>query len=125
MQSDKEKFKKEFKQRMYTWVLKLVLYIEKLPQGIASSVMGKQLMRSGTSVLANYVEASAASSKKDFTNYFTHALKSANESKVWLALLRDTGKGSKQEVEWLLGEVTEIANMLAGSILTLKGKRYF
>ncbi len=123
MQKDKARFKSEFKQRMYAWVLKLIAYIEKLPHDVASSVMGKQLMRSGTSILANYVEASSASSKKDFTNYVTHALKSANESKVWLALLRDTNKGNKNEVEWLLKEVTEIANMLAGSILTLKGKR--
>ena len=85
--------------------------------------MGKQLLRSGTSVLANYIEANSASSKKDFINYFTHSLKSANESKVWLALLRDTNKGNKDKLKWLLQELVEIANVLASSILTLKGKR--
>ena len=85
--------------------------------------MGKQLLRSGTSVLANYIEANSASSKKDFINFFTHALKSANESKVWLTLLRDTDKGDRTELEWLLKELGEIANVLASSILTLKGKR--
>ena len=85
--------------------------------------MGKQLLRSGTSVLANYIEANSASSKKDFINFFTHALKSANESKVWLTLLRDTDKGDRTELEWLLKELIEIANVLASSILTLKGKR--
>lgn len=85
--------------------------------------MGKQLLRSGTSVLANYVEANSASSKKDFINFFTHSLKSANESKVWLALLRDTRKSSAAEVGPLLKELEEIANILASSILTLKGKR--
>jgi len=72
--------------------------------------MGKQLLRSGTSVLANYIEANSASSKKDFINFFTHALKSANESKVWLTLLRDTDKGDRTELEWLLKELIEIAN---------------
>jgi len=85
--------------------------------------MGKQLLRSGTSVLANYIEANSASSKKDFINFFTHALKSANESKVWVTLLRDTGKGDRDELESLLRELIEIANVLASSILTLKGKR--
>ena len=85
--------------------------------------MGKQLLRSGTSILANYIEANSASSKKDFINFFTHSLKSANESKVWLALLRDTDKGDKKELEWLLKELTEISNILASSILTMKGKR--
>ena len=85
--------------------------------------MGKQLLRSGTSVLANYIEANSASSKKDFINFLSHDLKSDNESKVWLTLLRDTDKGDRTELEWLLKELIEIANVLASSILILKGKR--
>ncbi|MBU4369606.1 four helix bundle protein, partial [Patescibacteria group bacterium] len=95
----------------------------KLPKDSVCNIMGKQLLRSGTSVLANYIEANSASSKKDFINYFTHSLKSANESKVWLALLRDTNKGDKDKLKWLLQELGEIANILASSILTLKGKK--
>lgn len=85
--------------------------------------MGKQLLRSGTSILANYVEANSASSKKDFINFFTHSLKSANESKVWLTLLRDVPKGNPKEIEVLLKELIEVANVLASSILTMKGKK--
>src|SRR3989344_953819 len=123
MQNDSAKFKNEFKKRFYQWVLRLIKFIDKLPRDSVCAVIGKQLLRSGTSVLANYVEANSASSKKDFINFFTYALKSANESKMWLALLRDTGKGEKTELEWLLKELIEIANVLASSILTLKGKR--
>jgi len=123
MQNDSAKFKNEFKKRLYQWVLRLIKFIDKLPRDSVCAVIGKQLLRSGTSVLANYVEANSASSKKDFINFFTHALKSANESKMWLALLRDTGKGEKTELEWLLKELIEIANVLASSILTLKGKK--
>ena len=123
MQSDNVKFKNEFKKRVYAWVLKLITFIDALPKDSVCSVMGKQLLRSGTSVLANYIEANSASSKKDFISFFTHSLKSANESKVWLALLRDTGKRSKEEVAPLLDELTEIANILASSILTMKGKK--
>jgi len=123
MQNDSVKFKNEFKKRLYGWVLRLIKFIDKLPRDSVSSVMGKQLLRSGTSILANYVEANSASSKKDFINFFTHSLKSANESKVWLSLLRDTDKGEKQELEFLLKELMEISNILASSILTLKGKK--
>ena len=77
----------------------------------------------GTSVLANYIEANSASSKKDFINFFSHSLKSANESKVWLTLLRDTNKGDQEELKRLLDELIEIANIIASSILTLKGKK--
>src|SRR3989338_3999199 len=123
MENDNAKFKNEFKARQYALVLRLIKFIDKLPRDSVCSVMGKQLLRSGTSVLANYIEANSASSKKDFINYFTHSLKSANESKVWLALLRDTGKGYRAELDWLLKELNEVANVLASSILTLKGKR--
>ena len=107
MQNDNAKFKNEFKERLYNWVLRLIGFIDKLPKDSVCSVIGKQLLRSGTSVLANYTEASSASSRKDFINFFTHSLKSANESKIWLALLRDTDKGSHAELEWLLNELVE------------------
>ena len=123
MENDNAKFKVEFKKRLYNWVLRSIRFLDKLPKDSVSSVMGKQLLRSGTSVLANYIEANSASSKKDFINFFTHSLKSANESKVWLCLLRDTEKGEKKELEWLLDELVQISNVIASSILTLKGKR--
>lgn len=123
MENDKEKFKNEFKKRLYNFVLRLIKMIDRLPKSSVNDVMGKQLLRSGTSILANYVEANSASSRKDFINYFTHSLKSANESKVWLTLLKDTQKVEREEIEWLLKELIEIANIIASSILTLKGKK--
>ncbi len=123
MENDKAKFKNEFKKRLYNFVLRLIRFIDTLPKSSVNDIMGKQLLRSGTSILANYVEANSASSKKDFINFFTHSLKSSNESKVWLTLLRDTHKGEKQEIAWLLAELIEISNIIASSILTLKGKK--
>jgi four helix bundle protein len=123
MENDKAKFKNDFKKRIYSWALRLIKFIDKLPKDSVCQVMGKQLLRSGTSILANYIEANSASSKKDFINFFTHSLKSANESKVWVCLLRDTNKGEKKEIEELLKELIEIANIIASSIITLKGKR--
>ena len=123
MQNDSSKFKNEFKKRLYNWVLRLIKFIDKLPKDSVCNVLGKQLLRSGTSILANYIEANSASSKRDFINFFTHSLKSANESKVWLSILRDTEKGGREELDYLLKELIEIANILASSILTLKGKK--
>jgi four helix bundle protein len=123
MENDNAKFKNEFKARLYTFVLDLIKFIESLPKDSVSEVIGKQLLRSGTSILANYIEANSASSKKDFINFFTHSLKSANESKVWLTLLRDTGRGDAAKVRLLLKELVEIANIFASSILTMKGKK--
>jgi four helix bundle protein len=101
----------------------LVKFIDNLPKDSVCSVIGKQLLRSGTSILANYIEANSASSKRDFINFFTYSLKSANESKMWLTLLRDTNKGDQNELKWLLEELIEISNILASSILTLKERK--
>ena len=123
MENDKEKFKNEFKKRLYNFVLRLIKFIDKLPKDYTGEIMGRQLLRSGTSILANYIEANSASSRKDFVNFFTHSLKSANESKVWLTLLRDVQKGSIVEIEYLTKELIELSNILASSILTLKNKK--
>ncbi len=80
-------------------------------------------MRSGTSIIGNYIEGQAAGSKKDFTNYFNTSLKSANESKLWFALLRDSKRASPEDTRWFLNELEDIASIFASSILTLKGKR--
>jgi len=123
MQNDKAKFKEEFKRRLYGFTLRLVEFLDDLPKDNISSRIGDQLLRSGTSIIANYVEGQAASSRKDFTNFFNIALKSANESKLWLALLRDSKRASRQDTEWFLHELDEISKIFASSILTLKGRR--
>lgn len=80
MENDSAKFKNEFKRRLYQWVLRLIKFIDKLPKDSVCAVIGRQLMRSGASILANYIEANSASSKKDFINFFTHALKCKNQN---------------------------------------------
>ncbi len=118
------KAKNEFKQRLYKFVLRLIEFIGTLDlKDPVCRVIADQLTRSGTSILANYIEGSSASSKKEFTLYFDRSLKSANESKVWLAILRDSDKCDKNEADSLLREVGEIASIFASSVLTLKGKR--
>ena len=70
MQNDKENFKKEFKKRLYAFSLKLIEFLDTLPNDSVTRRLGDQLLRSGTSILANYIEGQSASSRKDFTNYF-------------------------------------------------------
>ena len=123
MQNDKAKVKNEFKKRLYSFTLRLIEFIDNLPKDNVSKRLGDQLLRSGTSIIANYVEGQAASSKKDFTNFFNISLKSANESKLWLALLRDSGRAKAEDVKWFLDELTEISNIFGSSILTLKGRK--
>lgn len=98
-----------------------IAFIEQLPKGQVSKVISEQLLRSATSIGANVIEAQGASSRKDYANFFAHALKSANETKFWLGLLRDSRKAERDATDILLKEATELAKILATSILTLKG----
>ncbi len=123
MQKDKEKFKNEFKKRPYNFVLKLIEFIDSLPKDNVSRRIGDQLLRSGTSILANYIEAQSAASKKEFANFFNISLRSTNESKMWLALLRDSNRVRPEAAQWFLEELNEFAKVFAASILTVKGKR--
>jgi four helix bundle protein len=122
MQNGKSKFKNEFKGRLYKFALNVILFVENLPRGPVSKVLTDQLLRSATSIGANVIEAQGAPSKKDYARFFTHALKSANETRFWLGLLRDSGKSDREATDKLLKEVTEIAKILAASIITLKGR---
>ena len=115
--------KQDLYKRTYFYALEIIKFIDKLPKDSAGHIMGNQLLRSGTSVSANLIEARAASSKKDYINFYHYALKSANESKLWLGLLRDAGRADKKTADELLQETVEIANILASSILTMKGKK--
>ncbi len=123
MGEEKGKQTREFKRRLYNFTLRLIRFIDHLPTDNVSRRVGDQLLRSGTSVIGNYVEGQAASSRKDLKNYFNHSLKSSNESRLWLAILRDTGRAKANDVNPLLGELTEFSKIFGSSILTLKGKR--
>ena len=112
----------EFKRRLYAFVLRLVKFIENLKKTQTSKVIGDQLLRSGTGILGTYIEGLSSSSKREYINYFNYSLKSTNESKVWVSILRDTGNCDKEEADWLLKELDEYSKIFASSILTLKGR---
>jgi four helix bundle protein len=123
MENSKEKFKNEFRKRAYCFGLNIIKLIETLDtRNAASRIISDQIIRSSTSIAANIIEARGASSKKDYANFFRHALKSANETSYWLSLLRDTKKIDSVIAENMLREVDELAKVIAKSIITLKEK---
>lgn len=113
------------KVRAYKFSLEIIKFVNELPNKSAFWVIGDQLLRSVTSIGANMIEAQAASSKRDFIKFYEIALKSANESKYWLSLLKDSYPELKDDCESFLSELNEISNMLGSSLLTLKGKNRY
>jgi four helix bundle protein len=112
--------KDDLNRRLYDYSLSIVKFVDGLPKDSLTQVLTNQLLRSGTSVTANIIEARGSSSKKDYINFYTYALKSANESKFWLNLTKDRGKVNSSSCGWLIKETKEIANILGASIITMK-----
>ncbi len=79
-----------------------------------------QLVRSATSIGANIVEGKAGSSRKDWRKYYNIALKSANETKYWLYLIRETITVSAEEINKLITEVNELSRIIASILLKTK-----
>jgi four helix bundle protein len=81
-----------------------------------------QLLRSATSVGANLVEGRSGSSTNDFIKFYTISLKSANETKYWLCLIRDTMEIDKNKVQDLIQEADELSKIIASIIVSIKMK---
>ncbi len=118
----KNKFGQELINRAFNFARKIIKLTDKFSNKRSAWVISDQLLRASTSIGANIIEAQAASSKKDFINFLNHALKSANETKFWLALTKDVSSESIEDIEVLLKETNELANILGSSITTLKNK---
>jgi len=119
----KEEFKKEFNRRVIKFSLQVLNFCEKMKEKRMLRPIIDQLIRSATSIGANVIEAKSSSSKRDYLRFFEIALKSANETKYWLILVKESQPEFKLETEELLKEVDEISRIIGASILTLKGKR--
>ena len=123
MQNDKEKFKKNFIKRLIYLSIDIIRFAEDLKRNKAFWPIIDQLIRSATSIGANIVEAKSSSSKRDYIRFFEIALKSSNETKYWLILIREAMPKFTKEANNLLKEVDEISKIIGSSVLTLKGRR--
>lgn len=115
--------KEEVKVRAYRFSIEIVKFVSALPKEQIYWIIADQLLRAATSIGANIIEAQAASSRKDFIRFYEIALKSANETKYWLGILRDSTSTNKEKINTLLEEVKSLSNILGASLLTLKNKR--
>lgn len=110
----------DIKYRCYKYGISVIKYLRSKKWDAFSTIAVKQVMRSAMSVGANVVEAKNSSSGVEFKRYYEIALKSGNETKYWLCVLRDGFDINDEEIKLLLNEGTEICKILAASILTLK-----
>lgn len=87
-------------------------------------VISKQILRSGTSIGANFAEAIYGVSEADFLNKLSIAQKEASETIYWLELLFETDFITKEQFESMYADADELVRLLAASIITIKKKNH-
>ncbi|MEH2176070.1 four helix bundle protein [Nostoc sp.] len=112
----------EFKARTKQLALPVIRLVEQLPQTRISDVISKQLLRSATSVGANYRAACRAKSKADLIAKLSIVEEEADETLYWLELVIDSGLMTAEKLKSLMQEANEILAMTVASIKTLREK---
>jgi four helix bundle protein len=110
----------EMKQRTKIFALRVIKAVNSLPKGKASDVIGRQLLKSGTSVGANYRAACRAKSTADFINKMSIVEEEADESGFWMELLIESGLTNDQRLEGLKTESRELPAITIASINTAR-----
>ena len=104
--------KTELEDRTKRFSLNLISLLKSLPKGYLGDVIGRQLLKSGTSIGANYREANRAESKADFVHKVNLAEKEAAETVYWLEICMEAGFGTSAEIERLAQEAKELLAIL-------------
>jgi four helix bundle protein len=86
-------------------------------------VLSKQILRSGTSIGANFAEAIYGISEADFINKLSIAQKEASETIYWLELLHETDFLTQEQFDSIYTDAEELLKLLAASIITMKKKK--
>ena len=110
----------DLKDRSKKFALAVMQLVERLPNEQTCRVLGKQLLRSGTSVAANYRAACRGKSTADYISKMGIVEEEADESHGWMELIVDSGKRSRAEVSSLLKEADELTAIAVASIRTAR-----
>jgi len=113
----------KMKQRTKLLALGIIQFVEALPKGRTSEVLGRQLLRSGTSVGSKYRSACRAKSAADFISKMGIVEEEADESLYWMELLIEAGIVANSELEVLMKEAGELLAITVASIRTAKRNR--
>lgn len=112
--------KKDLKERTKRFALEVIKIAEKLPKGRTADILGRQLVKAGTSVGANYRAACRGKSTADFISKMGIVEEEADESIYWMELLNEAGLLRKDDLIHLLDEANQILAITISSIKTAR-----
>jgi four helix bundle protein len=114
---------KQLQDRTKQFALRIIRLVAALPKNRLGDVLGRQVLRSGTSVGANYREALRASSRKHFISTLQIVLREADETLYWLELILESETVKSSRLGPLLSECRELVAIFAATVRTSKSKR--
>ena len=117
------RMKKELETRTKQFALEVINFVTTLTKSKVSDVLGYQMLKSGTSIGANYREANRASSRDDFIHKISICEKEAAETEYWLELVLESGIASASKCKSLFEEVRELLAIFVSSGRTAKSNR--
>jgi len=107
----------DLEERTAKFGVAIIRFCRKVPENAITRPLISQLVRSGTSIGANYAEANSASSRKDFRNKIFIAKKEAQETKHWLRMLAEYDAKISSEAQELRNEAQELT-LIFGKVLS-------
>lgn len=113
---------REFKEKTQDLALRIIRLVDALPKKPAADVVGRQLLRSGTSVGANYRAACRARSGADMLNKLAIVEEEADETLYWLELLVRADLVPERKIAKLLHDMDSVLSMIVASVKTLRQK---
>ena len=113
----------EMKARTKQFALRIIRLVESLPNTKSAQIIGKQLLRCGTSVGANYHAVCRAKSTADFINKLAVVEEEADEAIYWIELIVESSQIKPNLVKNLLDEIDQILSIVVSAIKTTKEKR--
>jgi len=114
---------KTFKTRTKKLAVAIIHQTEKLPRSLAGDVIGRQLIRSGTSIGANYRAACRAKSTADMINKMKIVEEESDETEYWLELLVEANLVPQNQISDVYKETDEILAMTIASLKTLRNRQ--
>ena len=109
------KFRDELKQRTKMFALRVIKVYQSLPKTTEAQIIGKQLLRSATSIAANYRAACRARSQAEYFSKISIVIEEADETMFWLELLRESNIFKQELLQSLYDENEEILKIVVVS----------
>lgn len=113
---------KALQSRTKFFAVRIIHLCEKLPKSDTLRILSRQLLRSGTSVAANYRAVCRAKSQADFVSKMNTVVEETDETLLWFELLVDAGLVKQETLSDLMSEATELLMIFSKSLHTAKNR---